>query len=221
MPEPVTPTGEPEVLAPVGTAVDPAPSDGANPEDKAAADLATVTAELEALRKDKLKADMRANQLENKIKEEETAALKEKEDYKSLAEKLEAELAQIKADSEAEAEAKAEEAAAEAARKEALDFRNSVIAEYPPEVQQAANNLIEKNVSNLFWKDAQDWDDARTQLTDQLDALADVLGHAAPEHKPAPKPKTSANNPAKTSTVDPKDMTLEELRSVLPRADER
>lgn len=169
--------------------------------------------DIEALKKELAKVTMRANQLENEAKEKELTKLKESEDWKAVAEKLQAER------DEANQQKQVEEN-----QKQAQEFREKIIAEFPEKVQKAAKSLIDRNPGNLLWsEDAADWDEAGSQLREQLDALQTGLGlDGDAEEEDVKSPKVNSNNPAPNlSGTDPSDLTFEELRKSLPRAKSR
>lgn len=175
--------------------------EGKQPETVSKEDLAKIQKELDQIKQER-------NLLRNEKKKLESKVLESTEDYKSAYEEL-----KTKLDGQ---EAKQE---AEKARKEAEAFRDRVISEYPEAVQKAAKKLISKNPNNLIWEDAEDWNDARSQLTPQLDALKEALGV---EDEQEEKPKVLSNNPGRSKGEKAfEDMTLEEMRKVLDRADSR
>lgn len=167
-------------------------------------------AEYEALRKEMDKLSQERNMLRNRTKALEGKVL-ETDDLAAIKEAY-AELAKEKQERE-EAEAR------EAERKEAESFRDKVIAEYPKEVQEAAKKLIEKNKNNLIWENATSWEDARRQLVPQLEALKEVVSIKTEEDGTVIHP----NNPGMVDDGTKKfeDLTIEEMRKVLPRAESR
>lgn len=165
-----------------------------------------ATVELEKRLK---QAEMRANQLENKAREDELARLKESEDYKTLAERLQGQLDEVESEKTANTE-----------RQAAIEFRDKVIAEYPEAVQKVIRAAVAKNPANFLWKDATDWEDAGEQLREQIAPIQDALGVSEDDEADTKSTRrVNANNPVPSlKGLDPDDMSFEELGKVLPRS---
>lgn len=140
---------------------------------QSATDAAELQKELDKLR-------MELNMRRNKEKEEEMKRLEDSDNYQEIAERYKAELEETRRQQEEQ------EAIAEARK-----FRDEVINSYPDEkTREAAKKLIAKNESAFNWGDADTYETARTNLTEQLDTFRNVVN---PE---GPQPEIDANNPA-------------------------
>lgn len=165
-------------------------------------ELSRVQKELEQLK-------MERNLLRNKQEEDRKKQLLEENEFKTLYEETQAELAQIKADKE-------EQEALEQANK----LRSKFINEYPdPTVRKAAEKLVEKNPSNLSWGNVETEEDARQAIHSQLDAIRESLGIVSEDTEDTDVSIT-ANNPSVRNTT-PDDMSWEQMRELLPKADPR
>lgn len=200
----------------LGTSSTPTDSEPKTTEgaDKPKDDAVLSAAEIEQARKERDQAIMERNNLRKKIEEQETAALKEKEDWKALAERAEAKLAEAEAEKEREN-----------ARSEAEKFRKDFIAKQPEQLQKALNTLVEANSSNFLWTNAKDWDDAAAQLDAQAKAIAAGLGidleDDGNQAEATPPPRVHSNNPAPANLKgqDFENMSWEDMRKVLPKAE--
>lgn len=186
----------------------PADTSGKTPDKVDAPD---VGAQLESERKERQKIEMERNHLRKKIEDSEANSLREKEDYKTLADSLQAKLDALEA-----------EEAEKSAEKEATDFRNEFIAKQPDKLAKVLRNLIAANPTNFLWSNAKDWDDARSQLETQATLIAEAVGIDTDADIETKNPKINANNPAvKLGGLDPEDMSLADLRKLLPKAPSR
>ncbi len=160
---------------------------------------------LEEARKERDKAIMRANQLENERKAAEQRQMEEAGKYKELYEQQQAEIEERQAREDAEA-----------ARKANLDLRNKAISEFENEtVRKAAEKLISKNPNSLFWtvpegQDGISEEEAYAQVKQQLEAIAEVV---APEATDENKPPISGNN-GLDNEVKPSQTTDEEMKEL-------
>lgn len=213
-----TPQGETDQNKDLGTAAD---KDAAGKEvadaDQVVTDKADTTpetvskSEYEKLQAELNKDRQEKNMLRNKVKRLEGKVL-ETDDLESIKEAY-ADLLKKEEEREAAEKEKSE-------RQEAEDFRNKVISEYPESVQKAAKKLIEKNTNNLIWEDATDWNDARSQLTNQLDALKEALG--VDDKEDEDDTQVHPNNPKNAKADKPlSEMSAAEMRKYLPVADSR
>ncbi len=169
-------------------------------------------AEYENALKKAQQAELRRNQLENQIKDRELKALEESENWKGAYEKLKADADQTQAD-----------LTAERAQREAESFRAQVVKEFPnSKVRDAAEKLIAKNSSNLVWTEGATPDEARQQLMDQLNVLAETIGQEPVEGTSTGTTEVHPNNPAlDLKGIDPNTLSLAELAELLPKAPQR
>jgi uncharacterized protein (DUF1800 family) len=170
----------------------------------------------EAKEKELNQARMELNQRRNKEKELEAAQAKaareriEKESdaavqaefYRKQLEEREAADAQREADAEAERQAR-----------EVDEFRDKIIADYPPSVQDLAKKL------GTNWDDASTFDIAETQLRSKLDLLkASVVAPEAEEEAP----EINSNNPRPEADLTEIEklgrLSAKEMRKLLPVA---
>lgn len=154
-------------------------------------DNTTQTTDADALKSQLQKLEMERNMLrkqkdalEQEKADRERKELEEKEDYRTLAERA-----------QAEAEALRKEREEETAKAEVGKAENEVYAKFPQHVQELAKTL------GLQLTDASD--EAKTSLTSKLDALSKT-GPSTPSQIPRP------NNPAPTTTVEPERQKLVE-----------
>lgn len=148
---------------------------------------------VEAAKKEAEQARLRANQLENELQKErqkreadEKAKLEANQEYKSLAEKLESELNQMK---EAEAEkTRAATLAAETA---------TVLSEYPEAVQKLAK------VAGIGLTD--DGPLAKTALKEKLDTLTAEVAASSPTAEVASNPGGNAPNATDADALTTRD----------------
>lgn len=163
------------------------------------------------LEKERDQARMRANQLENERKEAEKAErdkLKEGGEWETLAQRLlrekeERELADAKRRDEELAEK------AERERQEQVNgLRDEVLGEFPENVQALAKKL------DLWWDNAENVPSAQASLREKLKELQDSLPQElGPSHH--------ANNPLSEPDPEFREMSLDEMRKILPKADPR
>lgn len=168
-----------------------------------------TSSEVEKLRKELQKLEMERNMLRNKQDDERRKKLEEDNEFKALYEETQAKLAQREADDQARADL-------EAARK----LRQQFIDDYPdPTVRKVAEKLIEKNESNLTWGDVETEEEARSAIHSQLDALRETLGISQSDDEDTDI-VVPANNPSVKNT-NPAELSWEQMRDVLPKADPR
>lgn len=167
--------------------------------------------EAEKLRKENNKLQMELNlrrkrekELEEAKKQAELKALEDQGEYKTVAEKLQEELAAYKKKEEEQT---------------INGLRDSVLNEFPKEVADAARDL------DLWWGEAETTDDAQEQLRTKLQALAKRL---VVEKKQEDDEEITVhpNNPninsgALTEAEQLAAMSVDELRKILPKADSR
>lgn len=177
--KPVATETEPSKVT--GTAVDEPTQDPAANE---VTDQVDKTA-LEQLQKELNQAKQELNLRRNKEKELEAKRLEESGEYKELADKYKQELD--------DRTAKDEEIQRQ---KEAEDFRNKILSEYPQEVREAANEL------GLYWDNPENLEDAEAQLKEKVDKLASRIS-ANPNKNDEPAPEVHANNPAPHDPPNP------------------
>lgn len=198
------------------TVTDPALKNDATPVESAPADnqqapAEDVAAKLAAIQKERDQIAMERNNLRKKIEEAETNALKEKEDYKALYEKVQAEL-----------EAKSQEEAQKAQRAEADKFREDFIAKQPESLRKYLTALVKANPTNFLWSDATSWEDAGHQLEAQAKAFATEIGldlEAQPDDSAQPS-TVHGNNPMPSNLkgADFENMSWQEMEKLLPKA---
>jgi chromosome segregation ATPase len=179
------------------------------------AEIESLKQELERVRKEASSTAQERNLLRNQIKTAEQKALEESGQIEQAYQKLKSDHEALQAQQEADR-----------AQAEAKTFRDKVIAEYTnPKVREVAQKLIDKNPQNLVWTDGATPDEAKTQILDQLNSLAAVIGTSDDSGETTTTTTQGTVNP-NNPQVDlggkrPEDMTLEELQKVLPKADQR
>lgn len=216
MAEEVTPPIEgentnPDQLGTEGTPVVQSSDGQENQNKEEQVDVKALSDRLAAIEKERDNIAQERNLLRNKTKELEKKRVEETEDYKSAYEEM-----------LAEKERREAEDAEERERADARRFRDTVIASRSEKTQKAAKALIDKNENNLAWRNARDETDARRQIEDQLDALDAVLGNQE-EKVEKEVYRIEANPTAGTGPRDVpfEDLSYEEMKKILPRADAR
>lgn len=181
--DPATPTSTDPNAIPA-----PSPADAQAAQATGAGSSEELQKQLAAERLARQKVEMERNKLKNEREEAETKRLKEIEDYRALYEKSQTELDSIRQKEET-------------TRLEA--FRKDVINSYPDEkVRKAADALIAKNPGAIVWEAGADEEQAKAQLTDQLDALRDAVG--TPLEPTEGQPAVEPLNPAPSAATLPK-----------------
>ncbi len=212
---------ENEVIEPQGTTE--APATGSLDVDESESTVTpTVSteelmAQLESERKERQKIEMERNQLKNKQEEDRKKQLEESNEFRTLYEESQAELEKIQTETEAQKNLE-----------EANKLRDKIINEYPNEtVRKAAKAAIEQNPFNFVWSDdVATEEEAKSQLFKQLDSMSSVFGETPTSDTTEEEPYVHPNNPSSQETGDPgldklKQMSAEEMKKFLPRADAR
>jgi arginyl-tRNA synthetase len=178
----------------------------------------TVDPAVEELRKERDQARMRANQLENEAKQAKEAAaeaerkrLEEAGDYKAIAEQLQREKEERAAEEARKAQEAADKAEEDAKKARVDELRQEVLDQFPENIKELAKTL------GIWWDEAGTEAEAQAQLKTKLEALQ--ASQPAVEEQ---EPTIHANNPAgEVDGVPFQNLSLEEMRKQLPRADSR
>lgn len=214
MQDPVTPTGETADQSNLGTTSEETPPTTGS-ETPTPPEETVSKAAFETLRQEKDKIAQERNLLRNQARTAEVEALEKSGQIEQANTALKAELADIKRQQEEEQ-----------TQREARQFRTEVLKEYPnAKVREAAEKLIAKNPSNLVWSDGASQEQAKRELTEQLDSLAEVLGTPDAQADTGSQGTVHPNNPAASvqgkTTEELLKLDSKELAKLLPHAEAR